>query len=287
VLGWVSVKIPKQGNKRGLQPFDIGEQKEPTDLFLLLRALSNDYTATKDKTRNIITMLDQQAGLRRTFNTADTQLTADVFILEFIGCFNTFPLKMLDATEMTDLILDQCCRTGPAPDFGVFPRSVYFVPPALMRNRDSADPCDFVRRLFRGWLDDPVMSALMPALIKEFVLPRRGPWIRWTTSGATVADEEERAGNRWEGLYQCKPHVLNVLTSVKSLIFTRIQRNSSRQVFEPGRSGAGHYHGDRIGCLGSAARNLPKPSATTLPVTNLGPARYFQISSHFFHFGEI
>jgi hypothetical protein len=163
---WVSVKIPKQRNNKGLQSCYIGEKNEPSDLFLLLRAFPSHYTATKDRTRNLIT-------IHRTFDTLDGPLTADVFILEFTGCINTFRLKMLDTKETKDLILDACCRTGPTPDFGVLPWSLHFVPTrAWAKNRDSAHPYNFVRRLFRAWLDDPVMAAKIPALIREFFFPR-------------------------------------------------------------------------------------------------------------------
>jgi ubiquitin C-terminal hydrolase len=182
-LGWVSVKIAKQGKKKGLPPCHIGEKNQPTDLFLLLRAFSNHYTATKDRTRNLIT-------IHRTFDTLDGPLTIDVFSLEFTGCFNTFELKMLDAKQTKELILDACCRTGPTPDFGVFPWSLYFVPTrAWAKNRDSAHPYNFVRRLFRAWLDDPVMAAHIPHLIRDFFFPR----LSADRNNANINLEERRA----------------------------------------------------------------------------------------------
>jgi hypothetical protein len=102
---------------------------------------------------------------------------------------------MLDAAQTKDIILDQYCRAGPVPDFGTFPSSLYFVPThAYAKNRDSAHPYNFVRRLFRGWLDDPVMLAHIPDFIRDFFFRAQGYECDGLPSGVTVADEEDRAG---------------------------------------------------------------------------------------------
>jgi ubiquitin carboxyl-terminal hydrolase 22/27/51 len=160
------VAIPKQGTKKALTDCHVGEKNEPTDLFMLLRALSDRYTATYDKIHSTIT-------INRIFDTAEGPIISEVFLLEFSGCFTEFHLRMPNETVNSVLMVDEWCQFGPRPDFGLFPWSLYFIPHrAYTKNPDSAHPYNLVRRIFRGWLKDPQTARQVPALFREFLFPR-------------------------------------------------------------------------------------------------------------------